>query len=175
MEWSRADTNPNNHCASGYHVGARGYTAGFGGNSAHVICKVAPEDVASVPNDHSAMKLRCVWYEVVSHHGGMLPSTTTGADKARKAKGHKSKATGRTAKPGAKRVARKADKPQYTAADWASFGSLDEATLLTKPLDLLRHYGANGLKIAGCSKIPGGKRALVARIVEVRDPDTSEA
>lgn len=173
LKWSEVDTNPNNHCSSGYHVGARGYTAHFGSDSKHIVCKVAPEDVSSVPNDYNAMKLRCVWYEITGHHGGVLPSTSTGADKAKTPKAKTPKASGgksvRTAKPGALRVARLGDKPIYTPADWAGFATLDEATLLTKPLDLLRGYGANSLKIAGCSKIPGGKRALVARIIEVRD------
>lgn len=76
MKRSEVDDNANNHCSSGYHVGALGY-AGPGGwyNSRGdkvIICKVNPADVVSVPNDHSCQKLRCCYYEPVGEFQGEL-------------------------------------------------------------------------------------------------------
>lgn len=63
------DDNPNRTCSKGYHVGALAYAGPGGtynGHDDHVmICKVAPEDVVSVPVDYNGQKLRCCWYEVV--------------------------------------------------------------------------------------------------------------
>ncbi len=157
LKWEEVDTNPNNHCSRGYHVGSTGYTKKFGGvGSKHVVCKVAPEDVASVPNDHNASKLRCIYYEIVSHAGGALSNTTT-----------KDAATTSITKPDPK-TEKPDPKTKYSAKDWAGFEKLTEEELLTKPLDLIRGYAANEVRIAGASKIPGGKRALVARIMDVR-------
>jgi hypothetical protein len=69
MERWQVDDDCNRTCSHGYHVGALAY-AGPGGTynspSDHVmICKVAPEDVVSVPVDYNGQKLRCCWYEVV--------------------------------------------------------------------------------------------------------------
>jgi len=70
------DDDPNSHCSKGYHVGALAYAGPggtFNGSGDHVmICKVAPEDVVSVPNDYSGQKLRCCWYEVVAEFQGEL-------------------------------------------------------------------------------------------------------
>lgn len=45
---------------------------------------------------------------------------------------------------------------------------LTASELMEKPMGLLRWYAARELKILGASKIPGGKSALVAKIVKVR-------
>ena len=73
------DDNCSRTCSKGYHVGALAY-AGPGGwynsSSDHVmICKVPPEDVVAVPNDHSGQKLRVCWYEVVGEFQSELKST----------------------------------------------------------------------------------------------------
>ncbi len=81
----QVDDDCHNLCSYGYHVGAFGY-AGPGGtyNSPgdHVIiCKVAPEDVVSVPTDFNGQKLRCCWYEVVGEFKQPLKNTVyTGKD-----------------------------------------------------------------------------------------------
>lgn len=76
FERNEVEDNPNVHCGKGYHCGAIGYSGPGGSfNSATdkvVIVKVAPEDVISVPNDHSCQKLRCCWYEIVSDYQGDL-------------------------------------------------------------------------------------------------------
>lgn len=57
--------------------------------------------------------------------------------------------------------------PQITATP-SSFDIMDEAMLMGQSLDALRSYAARDLKIAGASKIPGGKRVLVDRILVTR-------
>jgi hypothetical protein len=73
------DDDCNRTCSTGYHVGALAY-AGPGGtynsyNDHVMICKVAPEDVVSVPTDYSGQKLRCCWYEVVGEFKQALKPT----------------------------------------------------------------------------------------------------
>ena len=75
---NEVDDNPNNHCSTGYHVGALPY-AGPGGwyngpEDKVVICKINPADVVSVPVDHSSQKLRCCYYESVGEFEGELKS-----------------------------------------------------------------------------------------------------
>lgn len=76
FERNQVDDNPQNHCSKGYHCGALEY-AGPGGyynavGDKVMIVKVAPEDVVSVPTDHSFRKLRCCFYEVVGEFEGRL-------------------------------------------------------------------------------------------------------
>jgi hypothetical protein len=76
MDRSDVDDDCSNACSHGYHVGALAY-AGPGGwynktNDKVMICKVAPEDVVSVPKDASFQKLRCCYYEVVDEYKAEL-------------------------------------------------------------------------------------------------------
>lgn len=64
--------------------------------------------------------------------------------------------------------AKPAPKTPVAAGTAPDLDAKDEVQLLDCDLDSLRKYATYGLKIVGASKIPGGKRALVARIVEVR-------
>ena len=73
------DDNCERHCSHGFHVGGLAY-AGPGGwyngpNDKVLICKVAPEDVVSVPTDHSFQKLRCCAYTVVGEYVEPLDKT----------------------------------------------------------------------------------------------------
>lgn len=83
MERWEVDDNCNNACSKGFHVGALAY-AGPGGtyNSSGdkvLIVKVAPEDVVSVPYDHSCQKMRVCAYTVVGEFQGELqPSVYSG-------------------------------------------------------------------------------------------------
>ena len=56
-----------------------------------------------------------------------------------------------------------------TGTEFHEFDNLDSLQLLDQPLAELRTYAATVLKIMGASKIPGGKAALVSKIVEVRE------
>lgn len=73
------DDDCNNACSQGYHVGALPYAGpgGYYNNSGDkvLICKVAPEDVVSVPKDHSCQKLRTCAYTVVGEFKGELKQT----------------------------------------------------------------------------------------------------
>lgn len=72
---SKVDSNRDNHCSAGLHVGAFDYAKEYGGinldddeggGNKLMICKVNPRDVVSVPSDCRCQKLRCCRYEVVS-------------------------------------------------------------------------------------------------------------
>jgi len=54
---------------------------------------------------------------------------------------------------------------------YAKLNKLDMAGLTKQSLDDLRKYATYGLEIIGASKIPGGKTALISRILEVREDD----
>jgi hypothetical protein len=58
--------------------------------------------------------------------------------------------------------------PKLIAKRWQKYQNMDLADLMKCSLDELRQYAGKGLEIVGASKIPGGKTALVARIMEVR-------
>ena len=61
MPRDKVDSNPNNICSSGLHVGSWEYVSGTS-SIAKVI--VNPEDVVSVPIDYNGMKLRCCKYYI---------------------------------------------------------------------------------------------------------------
>jgi len=73
---SSVDSNRDNGCGHGLHVGAIDYAKSYGGidlddedndgGNRLMICKVNPRDVVSVPSDHKFQKLRCCRYEVVA-------------------------------------------------------------------------------------------------------------
>jgi hypothetical protein len=73
---STVDSNRDNGCGHGLHVGAIDYAKSYGGidlddddkggGNRLMICKVNPRDVVSVPTDHKFQKLRCCRYEVVA-------------------------------------------------------------------------------------------------------------
>lgn len=58
------DPNRNNDCSNGLHIARRDYLTAFSGNVV-VLCKLAPEDVISVPI-YDARKLRCKGYTIVA-------------------------------------------------------------------------------------------------------------
>jgi hypothetical protein len=58
---------------------------------------------------------------------------------------------------------------KHTGKKWVEWNKKDAAQLLEESIGNLRQYAGHGLKIVGASKIPGGKLALVNKIVEVRN------
>lgn len=68
MEWDEVDTDPTNYCSRGYHACAKSYIDDFFYSEGDkvVAVAIAPEDVASIPDDYDGAKLRCRTYEVVS-------------------------------------------------------------------------------------------------------------
>ena len=77
IDRKKVDSNRDNGCGSGLHVGAIDYAKSYGGidlddedrgdgGNRLMICKVNPRDVVSVPTDAKYQKLRTCRYEVVA-------------------------------------------------------------------------------------------------------------
>jgi len=177
MARNRISDDPKVACHEGFHVGALGYTRTFGSSKDRqiIICKVDPADVVCVPYDESQQKMRVCRYKVIGHHGADLPGTTMRSP--------------RVANPrkSSKKKADKADQvmgkllggSEATDVDqqigkllketWSDFGRLRESGLRKQSLTDLRKYARHNLNIIGASKIPGGKDALLDKILEIRE------
>lgn len=60
------DTNRARTCSAGYHFCSYDYLPTYYGNTGRVvICKIAPEDVVSIPDDYSNAKGRAKTYEII--------------------------------------------------------------------------------------------------------------
>jgi hypothetical protein len=179
--------DPREECHFGLHVGASGYASSFKGYDGRmVICKVDPEHVVCVPYDHNQQKMRVCEYKVIGNYGDQLPDDVmeeeelenlhdkeavetiveeidsteqlkTGKTKS-KEKQHAKVASVKTV-----RIEKKIDKSAYT-----KYGRMDAQKLMNESLDDLRKYATYGLEMVGASKVPGGKSALVAKIVKFR-------
>lgn len=181
MPRNQISDDPNHACHEGFHVGALEYAKGF--SQRVVVCKVDPEHVVCVPYDSSSQKMRVCKYEVIGNHNGShLPSTV-----------YKPDVNDRTpdepeyddpdydpesdplveSEEQMKEIVDKADKEKKepkraSKKGFSKLDKLDMEGLLEQPIDVLRKYAGKGLEIIGASKIPGGKVALVSRIMEVR-------
>lgn len=64
MDMDDCDTNPNNTCSSGLHVGAPGYVSKFGyGEDNYILaCLVNPMNIAAIPYDYDFEKMRTCEY-----------------------------------------------------------------------------------------------------------------
>ena len=190
MPRNQISDDPNHACHEGYHVGALGYASRFGGGDRRiVICKVDPADVVCVPYDSSQEKMRVCKYEVFGHYGSDLPDTVYPPDTDEYEEDDEDEYEEddegedfapvpfgvpalKDIDPGPSPKAKTADAPikkSKRGSGWAAFDRMDEEKLLDQSLDSLRKYASNGLRILGASKIPGGKMALVARIMDVRE------
>jgi hypothetical protein len=190
MDRTLVSDDPDVACHEGLHVGALSYAAGFAPKDGHVVvCKINPKDVVSVPKDCSQEKMRVCEYEVFAHHGGMLPSTTYTPEREEHwTKQNSGNPYAHTEDvedyededdydgddeetPAPKKAAQRQPKNAPIAGTATGFDELDAMdyeALMQETTDVLRKYAANHLKIAGACKIPGGKAALVERILEVR-------
>lgn len=62
----RYDTDRRRTCSSGYHFCSFNYLRSYYGDEGRVvICKIAPEDVVSIPNDYNNAKGRAKTYEII--------------------------------------------------------------------------------------------------------------
>jgi hypothetical protein len=146
MPRNKISDDPNQGCHDGFHVGALEYANRFGREDRRiVICRVDPADVVCIPYDSSFQKMRVCKYKVVGNFGTQLPSTTFKDE-----------------------VPDGPDDDCESERLYSDFDDMDEGTLLLQSTEDLRGYAARDLKIVGASKIPGGKSALVARILQVR-------
>lgn len=150
------------------HVGSKSYASSFSNGGKVVICKINPADVVCVPYDSSQQKMRVCKYVVVGEDGGELSSTVFDdpnseiSDHAetdeveeiqQKDKDVKAKVTRRT-------------KSSYSGL--SKFNSLKTDKLILLSIEDLRKYATHILSIVGASKIPGGKTALIKKIIKAR-------
>lgn len=173
MPRNQISDDPAVACHEGFHVGSVDYARNFGSRT--VVCKVDPEHVVCVPNDSGQGKMRVCSYQVVGNYGSELPSTVF-----KEANEHVPALppTKKTAEPktkkarkAAKEKAEKATQIRKPAKGWAKFHNMDLDKLMKQGIMDLRQYAGKGLLILGASKIPGGKTALVSRIIEVRNEE----
>ena len=173
MPRNEISDDPKEACHEGFHVGALEYARGFG--SRVVICEVDPEDVVCVPYDSSYQKMRVSRYRVVGNwNGEYLPSTSTNGDDFEVIDEDDTGAT--DVDVDAESLQDEVDAlvsniqvtPFKVAKKWARLQSMGYQELLDVPLDRLRTYASRGLKIIGASRIPGGKVALINRIIRTR-------
>lgn len=167
MERNKISDDPNEACHYGLHVGALEYARNF--SQKLLVVEVDPADVVSIPYDSSQQKMRVCEYKVVGIYGSKLSSTTYNpADGS-----FKYVEDDVTVE---ERIGDDTVRSGPSAGSWMKvpkkFKKIHEMTrdeLLEQPLDLLRSYASNVLKIVGASRIPGGKISLIAKISNVRD------
>ncbi len=188
MPRNQISDDPRVECHEGFHVGALEYAKSFA--SRVVVCKVDPENVVSVPYDHSAQKMRVCKYEVIGNHNGShLPSTVfipdendpTEADVTNRE--YESEDDDPDYDPESdplleseeqmKEIVNKPKKEtkepkRASKKGYAKLDKMDMEKLMEQSIEDLRKYAGKGLEITGASKIPGGKVALVSKILEVR-------
>lgn len=188
MDRSKISTDPNHTCHVGLHVGAFGYAGTFSERT--VIVRVDPEHVCCVPADYNGQKMRVCEYYVVGLYGAELPSDTFNSDvEATPAapipeddfeddedlsEEEEIDEDEGVVKTVAKAKATKAPAPAegqslpLTGTPWDYYNTLDPLGLKEQSLDDLRKYARYNCLILGASKMPGGKDALIQRILEVR-------
>lgn len=161
--------DPKEACHFGLHVGAKSYAQGFA--STLVVCKVDPEHVVCVPYDSYHEKMRTCEYKVIGLDGQTLPDTVynededkTSEDEVEEVVKVESVKSEEDNKPPASVETR--TKPEKK--EFAGLKKLNTGELMEKTIDELRKYATYGLKIVGASKIPGGKTALVKKILKAR-------
>lgn len=74
---NRADVNddPEITCAAGLHVASYSYVSSCYSSTQHIIVKVNPKDVVSIPVDYNNQKMRTCGYEVMAVADGLLKDT----------------------------------------------------------------------------------------------------
>ena len=187
MPRNQISDDPNQSCDPGFHVGALGYAGTFGGGSSIiVICRIDPADVVSIPYDSASQKMRVCKYEVIGHHNGeLMPNTVFVEDKHEEEEeydadeenfnqpGNEDREeeefdeSDGTHIPEEARV-RPPKKPSTKRPSTKGFDKLNLKQLMDKSIGDLRQYAGKHLKITGASKIPGGKTALVSKILKIR-------
>lgn len=166
MDRSKISTDPSQTCHVGLHVGALNYAKTFSAQC--IIVRVDPEHVCCVPNDYNAQKMRVCEYTVVGLYGAQLPSTTFEADAPVAVQA--SKTVEDAPEPEGKDLPVEEKQIPITGTPWDDFNPMPTDELLTQSLDDLRKYARYNCLITGASKLPGGKEALVAKIIAARTP-----
>jgi len=191
MPRNKISDDPNEACHEGFHVGALEYARGF--SERVVVCEVDPADVVCVPYDYSCQKMRVTKYKVIGNHNGeFLPETSYEPDDVSEVDDDDLILDDDLSMDEIEEL------ENEECGDCSDCGECDEcspiveATVVQPPplptvpyrfkkihamdtnalfeqtMEKLRDYAANGLKIVGASRIPGGKVALIRAIEDVR-------
>lgn len=157
MPREKVTEDPNTACAPGLHCGSISYAEGYKNSGGRiVIVRVDPMDAVSVPLDSNTEKMRVCRYTVLGNYGSKLPDTTF---KEEKADYEEPKPSAKPSTPAAISRPKKKGKSR--------FNLMDASELMEQSIADLRTYAFKKLKIVGASKIPGGKAALISRILDV--------
>ncbi len=161
--------DPREACHFGLHCGSRSYADSFASGGRVVICKVNPADVVCVPYDCSQQKMRVCKYVVVGEDGGELPSTVLDGTVSELPEYDDSADVEEIEQKDNREVKAKITKrTSVSRSSFSKYKSLKSDKLILISLDDLRKYATYGLSIVGASKIPGGKTALIKKILKVR-------
>lgn len=161
MDRNKISTDPAQTCHTGLHVGALSYARSFATRT--LIVRVDPEHVCCVPNDYSATKMRVCEYTVMGLYGGQMPDTSFKADAPVETETVTPITTGDAAP-----TKLPTETVPLTGTPWDDFNPMSAQKLAEQSLDDLRKYARYNCLISGASKLPGGKDALVAKILEAR-------
>lgn len=162
--------DPREACHFGLHAGAKEYASSFSNGGKIIICKINPADVVCVPYDSSQQKMRVCKYVVIGEDGELSSTVQDDTDIdgvgmehsykeieveeiQQKDKDVKAKVTRRT-------------KSSYSSL--SKFNNLKTDKLILLSIEDLRKYATHILSIVGASKIPGGKTALIKKIMKAR-------
>jgi hypothetical protein len=174
MPRNQISDDPKIDCHDGFHVGAYNYAKSFNDTGRMIICKVDPENVVCVPYDASQEKMRVCKYEVVGNHNGQqMPSTVIPSSDIEEVEEKKTNFIESAAKRDESK--KKAEKEKKSGVEKPEkkrkahkFDEFDTKALLDQSIEDLRKYASAYLHVVGAYKIPGGKTALVSRIMEIR-------
>jgi hypothetical protein len=146
MPRNQVSDDPDVACGQGLHLGSLTYAQGFhSGSSRILVCAVDPQDVICIPKDAQQGKMRCCRYVVLGLMGSPLPDVLSMRDDT---------------DLGLRDREAPVDSLEPSEGPLADIHAMSLADL--------RKYAAT-LHIVGASKIPGGKAALLVRILEERN------
>ena len=158
---NKISDDPRVACHVGLHSGALSYAQQYGGeNSRIIIVKIDPADVVCIPDDEGFRKMRMCKYKVVGEYAGQMPDTTIDPEDV-PPEFEEFKDEGDEVDLGY-------DPAPKAEPQWNYYTNMDYNGLLDCTLDELRKYATYGVKLVGASKIPGGKDALIRRILSTR-------
>jgi hypothetical protein len=174
MPRNQISDDPKEACHEGFHVGALSYAQTFHSGGRIVVCKVDPENVVCVPYDESQRKMRVCKYKILGNHNGSHLPDTTFLEETEFEADAASDETNESSIPEPV-----VDDDEFTRDDpkekkraskkgFTKFDKMGTEDLFKQSIEDLRKYAGKGLEITGSSKIPGGKTALVSRILQVR-------